>query len=216
MRTSPKQAWPHGADPCLGTSFRQRVTTAVVARKCFSLANNLGPEGPQPSPKDVCCPYSAGVLEVENRREQLARIGLTRIFRICSKFSFATSSKQCGQKFSRQLNEVLPMRLNAASTVCRRFHCAPLAALSAVTTATLTHLHAAAPLRVSEIRKRSSSLMARARHPSIGLRCRQSRRYAKQGTEVATFCSEVAGPPNARWSKTTDLGFRLRAAEVID
>jgi hypothetical protein len=66
------------------------------------------------------------------------------------------------------------MRLNAASTVCRRFHCAPLAALSAVTTATLTHLHAAAPLRVSEIRKRSSSLMARARHPSIGLRCKKS------------------------------------------
>ena len=45
MRTSPTQAWPLGANPCLGTDFRQRVTASASREEIFFSRESLTYEG---------------------------------------------------------------------------------------------------------------------------------------------------------------------------
>jgi hypothetical protein len=139
MRASPKQAWPHGADPCLGTGFRQRVTTAVAREEMFFSRER---PGACEAPRAV----SEGSSAVPNRLASLkSKTGgiipprsPIRNLRICSNFFSRDLSH------GSQSNIPLMTRRSAADESLHDglmliFH-RTISDASAVTTVTLTHL----------------------------------------------------------------------------
>jgi hypothetical protein len=214
MRASPKQAWPHGADPCLGTGFRQRVTTAAAGREemFFSREQAGACEGPSA--------VSEGLSAVPNRLASLkSKTGGTipprsaiRNLRICSKFfSAAIRVDVCNQNLSttkRSTVDVMFAPHRGADAVFNARSAAP----SAVTTATLTHLMgpaAPAPRQGAPAPRQRS---AHGPHPNIVVVARwRSSVWATACARVANpgLFFEVAVPRNAKRVKSSGLPLPL-------
>ena len=84
MRTSPKQAWSRGANPCFGKSLRQRVTAHVASNLCRSsayaceetraLPEQLVPLKPETS--GILCPRQLASIAICNGFSRFYRCDL--------------------------------------------------------------------------------------------------------------------------------------------